>query len=161
MSGQNPLSADRVGLVSQLIVSAFIVGVVMFAVLGFFFYAKDSERPKNAPLGIEYIGAGMGVVQIALSMFVPGLISQAALRRLAATPPDDWRKALAPVYLTNTIVRNAFLEGGGLFNGAVFMITHSLISPAVMGVLIALMAITFPSQVKFESWAQQVQRDHS
>jgi hypothetical protein len=32
---------------------------------------------------------------------------------------------------------------------------------SLMGVMVALMALTFPSQSQFEAWAEQVQRDHS
>jgi hypothetical protein len=68
---------------------------------------------------------------------------------------------LAPVYVSKTLLSDTPLEGAAFFNGIAYIIDGHWMTLAVVFAILAMMAITFPSQSQFESWAEQVQRDHS
>jgi hypothetical protein len=151
------ISPDQVGRSAQILVGALIMGLVFFGSI-----AVMVRQDKTVEMGVlAYLGAGMAALMILISLIMPGQITRDPIRRLAEQRPEDWKPALAGLYQTKTIVANALLEGSGFFNGVAYLIHGHWMSLAIMGVLVALMAITFPSQSQFETWAEQVRRDHS
>lgn len=155
---QSPAAnADQVGRISQIIVGALITGQVMFGAV-----AATLRLGKPGEIGlISYLGAGFASLMVVLSLFLRQQMASRLIGQLAEPGPTDWRAALAGVYQTRTIVTNAVLEGAGIFNGVACIVEGHWLSLAIMGVMVALMALTFPSQSQFEAWAEQVQRDHS
>ncbi len=154
---QQPIDPDKVGRITQIIVGALIQGQIIFAAIVLF-----TRRDQNGQMGLlTYMGAGFAALLILAALVVPGQITASSIRRLESERPADWRTPLAALYQTKQIIEKAFLEGAGFFNGVAYLIEGQRLTLVVWGMLVALMALTFPSQSKFESWAEQVQRDHS
>lgn len=152
-----PVTPDQVGRTAQIIVGALMMGQIIF--LGI---ALMQGQGKPAVLGpIALLGAVITAMMILVATILSRLSPVAAIRKLAEQRPENWRTALAPIYTTKTILANAPIEGAGFFNGVAYLIHAHWISLACAGIGLALMAITFPSQMKFESWAEQVQRENS
>lgn len=158
-----PVLPDQIGRTAQIIVAALMMGQLAFAAVCLTVTQNGGQpaRKQQFPVPIEIVGVVIGMIQIGLRFIVPTSISAVAVKRLRNQPPVDWRSALAPIYMTTTIVTHALLEGAGLFNGVAYMIGQHWMSLGMMGIMIALMAISFPTQMQFESWAEQVQRDNS
>ncbi len=150
-------SPENVGQTSQILVAALMMGQVMFAVV-----ALIISQNKQANLGVfACLGAGFATFMIVTSIVMRKLMTAAPIRQIAMENPSDWRQPLAGVYRSKTIVANAMLEGAGFFNLVAYILESHWMSLAIVGCLLSLMAITFPSQTQFESWAEQVQREHS
>lgn len=152
-----PVTPDQVGRTSQIIVGALMMGQIIF--LGI---ALMQGQGKPAVFGpVALLGAVITAMMILVATIVSRISPTAAIRKLAEEHPDNWRTALAPIYTMKTILANAPIEGAGLFNGVAYLLHAHWLSLACAGIGLALMAITLPSQAKFESWAEQVQREYS
>lgn len=76
------------------------------------------------------------------------------------TNPADLRQPLAGVYMSRTIIGGALLEGAAFINLVAYMINRHWSNIGMAGFLVIVMAVTFPSQSHFETWVDQVRRDH-
>lgn len=150
-----PVSPESVGRTSQIISGALIMGIVMFGGVAFV-VAKGAgdQAPMLAFIGIAF--AGMNTV---LRFIVPTIIVNAAKPKLIEANNADRMVQLAGLYQTKTIIAMAVLEGAALLNLVAYIIDKQLWSYGVVAFLLAVMAISFPSQGQFESWAEEMKRE--
>jgi hypothetical protein len=151
------VSPDQAGRTAQIVVGALMMGLLTMGAVAFV-VAQDKGGEASI---VSWIAAGFFGLMVIVSFFLPRTTAAQFIRELAANAPRDWRAGLAPLYLNKTIQANAMLEGSGFFNAIAFLIDGHWLNLAIVGAILVLMAITFPSQSKFESWAEQVQREHS
>ncbi|MEK6260218.1 MAG: hypothetical protein AABP62_16490 [Planctomycetota bacterium] len=146
---------ESVGRISQIIAGALIMGVVIFACLAFFI-AKG--EPANSPM-IALMGAGMAVMMIVVRFVMPIVIVNGAKARLKEAADADRMTQLAGLYQIKMIVGMAVLEGAAFFNLIAYISEKQFWSYGVVAFLLGVMAISFPSQGQFESWAEEMKRD--
>ncbi len=154
-SEATPIRIESVGRTSQIIAGTLIAGVVMFACVAFF-VAKG--EPAKSPM-LALIGAGMAAMAVAVRFIVPTVIVNGAKARLKEASATDVMAQLAGLYQTKMIVGMAVLEGAAFVNLVAYITEKQFWSYGVVAFLLAVMAISFPSQGQFESWAEEMKRE--
>ena len=145
----------KVGLISRIIAGALIMGVVTFACVAFF-VAKG--EPVESPM-LALIGAGMAVMSVVVRFIVPTIIVNAGKARLKEAADADQMSQLAGLYQTKMIIGIAVLEGAAFFNLVAYISEKQFWTYGVVAFLVGVMAISFPSQGQFESWAEEMKRN--
>ena len=153
--GNPPIKPESVGRISQIIAGALIAGVVMFACVAFF-VAKG--EPTKSPM-LALIGAGMAAMAVVVRFIVPTIIVNAGKARLKEATAADVMIQLAGLYQTKMIVGMAVLEGAAFVSLIAYISEKQFWSYGVVAFLVGVMAISFPSQGQFESWAEEMKRD--
>ena len=146
---------ESVGRISQIIVGALIAGVVMFACVAFF-VAKG--EPAKSPM-LALIGAGMAVMAVVVRFIVPTIIVNGGKARLKESSATEVMTQLAGLYQTKMIIGMAVLEGAAFVSLISYISERQFWSYGVVAFLVGVMAISFPSQGQFESWAEEMKRD--
>ncbi len=150
-----PVGPESVGRISQIIAGALILGVVIFACVAFVI-AKG--EPAKSPV-IALMGAGMAVMMVVARYIVPTALVSGGKAQLKQVGETEQRSLLAGFYQTKMIVGMALLEGAAFFNLIAYISERQLWSYGIVAFLLGVMAISFPSQGQFESWAEEMQRD--
>ena len=153
----SPIKPESVGRISQIIAGALIMGVLTFACVAFF-VAKG--EPAQSPM-LALVGAGMAAMAVVVRFIVPTIIVNGAKARLKEVADADLMIQLAGIYQTKMIVGMAVLEGAAFFNLVAYISEKQFWSYGVVAFLVGVMAISFPSQGQFESWAEEMKRDLS
>lgn len=169
------LEPDKALRIMQIIAGALIAGVLSFAgvasviVLGQAPAAQpEGPPPAAAPNGSEivmYLAMALAAVAAMMSFVVSNLVSAAGVKGVAkmaqdgtATGSKELFGRLLAVAQTKMIIAMALIEGAAFFNLIAFIITKSLIPPAVVGALLLVMAIHFPTKFKLARWLEDQQR---
>lgn len=142
----------------QIVAFALVAGVLMFLVVALI---QTKGKQPGEPF-LAYFGAGFAALMIVLRFVVPDIVAQTQLRQLAAefdiNNDENHRSFVdrcAGIYQTKMIIGTAFLEGAAFLNVIEYMSVVQTWSLAVVGVLVAIMLITFPSEAKITSWIRQ------
>ncbi len=161
--------SDDGGLVrtAQIIVSALVAGVLIFAGVVFFINLGQQGAPQGQAI-ISLVMAILGGSMIIARFVVPEMMTRQACRSIAAgtwksvapkqagyTPPTTDRERLTAVFLTKTIVASALLEGGAFGNLVAFMLEgqwYSLVLGVVLGLAIA---AGMPSRQGVQNWVDR------
>lgn len=127
----------------QIITFALCGGVALFLAVTFLVIKKELILLPNAeqPPILNYIATGMAVASVVLS----NVLFRAALAKIDTGLPLNKK---FPMYTSAYIVRFAFLEGAGLFNVVVFLLTGVLINALIAVALIILMLTLRPQRQK-------------
>lgn len=147
----------------MIVNAALILGVLMMA--GVLMAMKRGQIEQTAgerstPI-ITYVGAAMGGMMIAASLAMPGLIDTGLRRRLAAGGPAKGAslgETLARAYFMRNILIVALLEGGAMMSAIAFFLEGQLVSLVVLGLLLAGMAIQWPSTDRVIRWMESQAR---
>ena len=152
---QPALDPNGVGRICQIIAGALVTGVVVFATVAFVIAKGDSP-----PIPFLSIAAAMfaGVATV-MRFIVPVVIVNGGKPQLKQSSGDEQRSLLAGLYQTKMIVGMALLEGAAFFNLIAYIIEKQFWSYGVVAFLLGVMAISFPSQGQFDSWAEEMKRD--
>ena len=153
--GNSPIKPESVGRISQIIAGALMMGVVVFACIAFFI-AKGDGLPF--PM-ISFMAIGFAGVTTVMRFVVPTIILNGGKAQLKQAATDEQPMVLAGLYQTKTIVGMALLEGAAFFNLIAYIMEKQVWTYGVVAFLLAVMAISFPSQGQFESWAEEMKRD--
>jgi hypothetical protein len=167
----DPDMLDPVTRVSQIIVAALIMGVVIFlAIILLFVPAQAAMIPAGggAPLPapadsalplITYVALAMCLADLALSFVVPKLVVANARKQIARekAPKDKGgdTAALAQIYQTQLIIGAAMLEGGAFFAAIAFMLERKPIAAGMTLVLLIVLAARFPTRDRIVAWLEQ------
>lgn len=155
MTAEMTINADRVGLISQIIVGAMIAGVVIFAAIAFLaFPVKRAEEPM-----FGWIAAAAAALALGARAVVPRLVANSAATKALEVHQVDPRRALAPIYQTKVILGSALLEGTAFFAVITYLIEGYWVGLVTAGVLVLVMAVTFPSQGQFERWVTETSQN--
>ena len=151
----SPIQPESVGRISQIIAGALIAGVLMFA--GVAFVIAKGDGPQFPMISLMAVGfAGVATV---MRFIVPTIIVNGGKAQLKLAPDNEKRTQLAGLYQTKMIVGMAVLEGAAFFNLVAYIQEKQFWSYGVVAFLLGVMAISFPSQGQFESWAEEMKRD--
>lgn len=156
-------------LTVQIIAGALMQSVVIFT--GVFVFLRDGEV-KEAPL---ILGVSFNVFfgAIIASVYISKLFAKKRDMRLDAYKEylhdekiddryDEQKKEqVLPIFVIKTIVSSALMEGPAILAAVFFFVSGEwwLISIPVLALLV--MAYTFPTQEKFNRWANIDGRDFS
>lgn len=168
------MEPDKVLRIMQIIAGALIAGVLSFAGVASFIVfgqapaAQPGGQPPAAPNGSEiimYLAMAFAAVAVVLSFVVSNLISAAGVKGVAkmaqdgtSTGPKELFGRLLAVAQTKMIVAMALVEGAAFFNLIAFIMTKSMVPPALVGALLLVMAIHFPTKFKLARWLEDQQR---
>jgi len=156
MSQDNsPIKPESVGRISQIIAGALMMGVVVFACVAFFI-AKGDGPPFPV---ISLMAIGFAAVATVMRFVMPAIIVNGGKAQLKQAAADEKPMVLAGLYQTKIIVVMAVLEGAAFFNLVAYMMEQQFWSYGAVAFLLGVMAISFPSQGQFESWAEEMKRD--
>ena len=169
------MEPDKVLFTMRIIAGALIAGVVMFGAIAS--AAVFGERPavqrggppaalpQNATEILMYLGLAGAVGAVVMSFVVSNLVSAAGVKGVAkmaqdgtSTGPKELFGRLLAVAQTKMMIALALIEGAAFFNLVAFIFTKSLIPPAIVGVLLLVMAIHFPTKFKLARWLEEQQR---
>ncbi len=156
--------------ISQIIVVAMVLGVVMFlAVVLLQFSALQPDHQAQAST-ISYLAAALFVGGVCLSLIVPRQMVDAQVAKLAgggrpeqpttATRPagvDQDSAKLLPLFQTKTIIANVLLEGPAFFATYAYMFERQWFTLAIAIAAVALMLTTLPTRARVRGWLQSQQ----
>jgi hypothetical protein len=158
----------------QIIVAALLMGVVMFASVAVFIQFPnhgDAQRPAFGLL--TFVAIGFAAAAIAAGIVAPAAIVKNARRGIAQgtwTPPQGPQVTqpfsnlvtrhgdagkLVSVYQTKMIVAAAIPEGAAFFASITYMLEGSLISVALVGLLMFAIAWQFPTVSRVSGWIEE------
>ena len=150
-----PVSPESVGRTVQIIAIALIMGILVFGCVAFVI-AKEDGQPT---LLVSLLAVGMAVLNTVMRFVVPAIMVNAAKSGLKGATDPDRMAQLAGLYQSKMIVGMALIEGAAFFNLVAYIMEKQFWSYGVVAFLLAVMAISFPSQGQFESWAEDMKRD--
>jgi hypothetical protein len=145
----------------QIIAGALIQGVVIFLVVVVFFLPVP---PNRLAVLNSYIGLGLALVAMAMSLVVPNIIVASTKKSLVKGRPIDLPKQfgevsdlgflapLAGLYQTKMIIAMALLEGAAFFNLVSYMMERQPFTLAVVGMLLLALVMNFPTRRGLEKW---------
>lgn len=152
---QTPAVPGSVGRTSQIICGVLIMGVVSFGVVAFLI--GKAGQPKLPVISMG--AAGFGLMAVVMRFVVPMVVVNGMKAGLKQTASEDLLNQLAGVYQTKTIIAFALLEGAAFANLVAYLFEGQMWSYGVVAFLLGVMAISFPSQGQFESWAEDMKRE--
>ena len=152
---QSQVTPESVGRTSQIIAMSFIIGLVtLMVVTG----SIRKDPPKDDSL-LALLAAVVAGTNLIARLIVPTIIVNRAKAGLKDASDADLMKQLAALYQTKMIVGMAVLEGAAFFNLVAYFLERHIWSYGVVAFLVGVMAISFPSQGQFESWAEEMKRE--
>lgn len=152
---KSPQSAVRI---MQLVVLALMLGVMVFTGLVVFLNSLPLAGPKRGiPVALPYFGIIGAIVNIVLRLVVPGFVTASIIKAAAQqnAERDITKLELYPAYFVGLIVGAALLEGAAFFNIVIALMTSQSWSFVVVGVLLVMMAATFPTMERVDNWAEE------
>jgi len=137
----------------MVIAFALIMGVVTFAAVAG--VALNQPAPVVEQPFISIGAAGMGAMMFVLSFFVPGMVGSQNLQALKNRGYPVTEAELLQVYQLKLIIRYALLEGGAFLNLIAFMVEHQTWSLGIVGVIVGVMILLFPTPGRIHYWIKE------
>lgn len=139
--------------VAQIIVLALTMGVAMFTAIVLISFNGFRWQPDV----LTWLGLGVALGAIPLSMLIPGLVVSAqAVGEGSASNDSDAKQAIYEQWFAKfqvaLIIGCALLEGAAFLNVVAFNIDAHPFSLVAVAVCIALMLARFPTRLKAQSW---------
>lgn len=132
----------------RIIAFALIGGVALFSIVAGVLVTTSEGGPDAAfgnmalPLLI-WVGVAMAAAMIMLAFAL-----RSARHRVMK---DDESKRTLANYAAATLLFMAPIEGAALFNVIAWLLNGGIVSPIVVGVLVAIMVAFLPSETEFEN----------
>lgn len=168
------LEPDKVLQTMQIIAGALMAGVVMFsAVASFIVFGQPKVAQPGGLLAVPqinsdlliYMALGCAILNTIMSFVVPNLISGAGMKGIAKMAQDGTSTGskelfgrLLGVAQTKMIIALALIEGAAFFSLVMFLSTKSATLLAIVGALLLVMAIHFPTKIRLARWVEDQQR---
>lgn len=149
----NPAQGIRT---AQIICAAMILGATMFFVITLVMPVQQQQQQQ--PI-MAFMAAGFAAVAMVLRFIVPGRAVSAQIKNLSAIPVENLDGHLFAIFQTRMIIGLALLEGACFFNLTAYVADRQIWTLAVVGFLMLLMAMMFPTLSRFESWSEDRKRD--
>lgn len=141
-------------LVCQIIVGALMAGVVFFGCMAIFIGlapAGDDAANDGLPM-ISLVMCTFAVVAVMARFVVPpALVAQQRSRATSNNEEEELVNFLG-LFQTKTILENALPEGACFALIVSYIVEGQWWVLAVVAGLLAIMAIGFPTQSKFDNW---------
>lgn len=174
MSTLNNAEAVRnITRTSQIIVAALAGGVLVFLAI-VLVIETDQPAPaagQNNPLGLPMltlIAVVFGVVNVVLSLLVPGVMVGNGLKQLVERPPGDpaptdpWKEGptlpsndvggLLPLFQTQLIIASALVEGSAFLALIAYMMERHPLALGIAAVLVVVLLSRFPTLDRVHGW---------
>lgn len=153
-----PNSPEQAVRTMQIIAGALMMGLMTFGCVTIVLNGSGEPKAPQQPL-LTYMGAGLALL-LTLTRFaiVPFItksqISALTKNRDASGDASEWkqRQPYFMAYQTGIIIGFAMLEGPGFFNLIAYLSEGQTLSLGVVAGLLLLMAATFPTRGKIDSW---------
>jgi len=142
--------------VLKIVTFALVSGVLVFMGVALVMNRGVIDGEPNI---MSWVGLGMGGLMFVNHLVVPNIVSRVALNNVNAEEvrhADEEKKfsLIYPVFQTRHIIACALLEGAAFMNLAFYMMTEYVGNIAAAAVLVAMIAIRFPSVSAVEFWVQ-------
>lgn len=138
--------------VMQIIVAALAMGVVFFVAIGLMNLKGLAGQLDT----LNWLGLGVALVAILLSVIVPSVISKAAsptqLAQQATDSSSPSYEQQVGLYQVRLIVGCALLEGAAFLNAIVFQSAAHPLSLVALVVCVALILARFPTKRRIQNW---------
>ncbi len=138
-------------LTCQIIVAALIAGVVTFSGFALFAGLGDGAEQDGQP-SLSFVMVAVAVVTVLARFVVPPVLVASQRRNALDGNEEIERENFLGLFVTKTIVENALPEGACFMCIVAYVVEGQWWLFAVVGAVVALMAIGFPTQGKFENW---------
>jgi hypothetical protein len=135
----------------QIIVSALILGVSLFAVIAL---VNTWKKAPADPL-FSYVMAALVVPMVVGGTIFERVMMATALQNLPPAWAEDKLMRLFAQFKIRAIIRNASLEGAAFANLVVYMVTAQWLSVAVGAAIVAVMLVGFPTTSRFDEWIRR------
>jgi hypothetical protein len=170
MSEQVDLLPGQYLRTMQIIAGALFLGVAAFlAIVLFIVLVQGNGQGMAPPVGLPILSlvlVGLFIVTLPLAFIIPGVLTQAALRRIATR---TWRPPLHanPIYYssdaaklltvrqTATIIGLAILEGTAFFGCIAYLLEAQAFALGVIIVAMLLMLLNFPTEGRVRGWLER------
>lgn len=147
-------------LVVQIIAGALMSGVTFFALVVFFVIRPEVSDGISL---FSFLAIGFFAITLVISFVLSQSADKTRDNRMAGIESDlsqdEKTELLMPTFQTKTIMTLAPLEGAGMFACVAFMISGEYACCGVLVAALVVMAFSFPTQGKFDSWANIRGRD--
>jgi hypothetical protein len=151
----------------RIILLATITGLVFATIILFVLRATEDHPPDPQSPILTYIAIPFAAVVLIAHAFVPNRAVVAARRRLAQQYPQNYPAPVhAPsdpnwpwafIYQTRLIIGMAILEGLGFYLAIVYNREGNPLTLVGAGVIVALLAMKFPTRAGIERWIERQQ----
>lgn len=143
----------------QVVVLALVSGMLVFGGVMVFLSARVTPNPGLWLLVYLCIGAvGFVVVLRRVVLRVMLKTERGKIARLypaaGAGTAQAENAALAQLFIRSTIAGTALLEGSVMFNAITFLLTRHPLTLVLAVVVLAGMAMQFPTRARFEEWLE-------
>jgi hypothetical protein len=165
---------ERVGrslVVLQVIVTAMVVGCMLFLAITLFLQPEPKPLGGNQTPILTYVGLGLAGVVLVVRTIVPGRVVAAGRQAIArdlgpvlarSSPnlladPDrggELADRLAALFTTRTIVACAPIEGAAFFQLVAYLAEGQLLALGVAITLILVLGGHFPTRSAIVSWIE-------
>ena len=149
----------------QIVAGALMAGVLVF--FGVVLVSTGGDIfGTQTPEIVGILGVLFGFIAIVNQFIIPKVIAGAQLRQIASdgfNERDEVAKLnlISGVYRGQLIVGLALLEGAAFLNLVGLMLERSIVSLAIVIVLLGSMALKFPTRDKVSFWVQDKLRELS
>lgn len=140
----------------QIIAAALIMGVVIFAGFAVVIQSGAEADPQDEGIPILLIAASVFTVMELGARQVMMMVFDKKLKQEIEEYRGDQSSAeqFLGLFQTRTIISFALCEGAAFFGVIVYIIEGHPGGLGLAGFLVALMAISFPTENKFRSWVR-------
>ena len=144
-------------LTLQIVVASLVAGCTVFLVIAVVIVSQRAIGPAAGQTILTYLAVGVTVLSLVARMVVPGVITASKVRQFSQQPEETADVSATVVELwklltTSTIVGGALLEGAAFFALVTYMVEGSPLSLALAVVLIAGLAVQFPTRSRAADW---------
>jgi len=140
---------------AQIVAGALIGGTLVFAAIAF--VIGWGQPPGDETLG--FMAVGFSVIALIASFVATAVVTNQQL----GSPRSGAVSTLGlfAVYQTRVIVRAALLEGAAFFCCIAYLSTRVWWTLATALVLVAVMALFFPTRGRFDDWVRGQRERHA
>lgn len=147
----------------QIVAAALMAGVLIFLPIVLVITRGIILEPE-APGFLAIFGAGFGAFAVFNHFIFPAVIARARLKQMLSSgfmDLEEMKKSeqIFGVYRSQLIVALSFLEGAAFLNLVMILTERSIVSTAVVIVLLGFMVFRFPTRDRVSFWVQDKLRE--
>jgi hypothetical protein len=156
--------------ITRIIIGAMMMGIVSFLAV-VIFVTQQREPNQDSQSLVSYMAVGGLALALVTWFLIPDLVVKGLVGQIAAgtwkppknaeteerAPLTDYPTDASKLLLVNqtrAIIATALLEGAAFFGLVAYLVEGQLFVLAVPGVVLALLALTFPARERVVQWAE-------
>lgn len=150
---QTPPQLDRFVRETQIIAAALIAGAATFVGIAVVIVQVVGNDPAPTGMIVSLVMAGMTLAEIVPFFLIPGQLERSP-QLLQFGPPGEGLTGHHSLYRGQLIIRLALLEGACFMNTIAYIIEHNWWSLAIVGGLLLIMLMMFPTRTRVEHYVE-------